>query len=128
MEVDEVTNPVAAEPSARYHFRTRTQKRKRDTFDDMEDEHRQAKIVKAMLAVLRESRADEDPTTEIPTSTHHHEESAHETIVKAFYTVIVSGNLDVTGRAELSGKAFAATELLNNYYISIRVLYQSVTM
>ncbi|KAA8621263.1 Retrotran-gag-2 domain-containing protein [Pyrenophora tritici-repentis] len=111
MEVDEVTNPVAAEPSARYHFRTRTQKRKRDTFDDMEDEHRQAKIVKAMLAVLRESRADEDPTTEIPTSTHHHEESAHETIVKAFYTVIVSGNLDVTGRAELSGKAFAATEL-----------------
>ncbi|KAI1507419.1 Retrotran-gag-2 domain containing protein [Pyrenophora tritici-repentis] len=88
MEVDEVTNPVAAEPSARYHFRTRTQKRKRDTFDDMEDEHRQAKIVKAMLAVLRESRADEDPTTEIPTSTHHHEESAHETIVKAFYTVI----------------------------------------
>ncbi|KAI1515879.1 Retrotran-gag-2 domain containing protein [Pyrenophora tritici-repentis] len=110
MEVDEVTNPVAAEPSARYHFRTRTQKRKRDTFDDMEDEHRQAKIVKAMLAVLRESRADEDPTTEIPTSTHHHEESAHETIVKAFYTVIVSGNLDVTGRAELSGKAFAATE------------------
>ncbi|KAF7564387.1 uncharacterized protein PtrM4_152160, partial [Pyrenophora tritici-repentis] len=111
MEVDEVTNPVAAEPSARYHFRTRTQKRKRDTFDDMEDEHRQAKIVKAMLAVLRESRADEDPTTEIPTSTHHHEESAHETIVKAFYTVIVSGNLDVTGRAELSGKAFAATEV-----------------
>ncbi|KAI1676620.1 Retrotran-gag-2 domain containing protein [Pyrenophora tritici-repentis] len=90
MEVDEVTNPVAAEPSARYHFRTRTQKRKRDTFDDMEDEHRQAKIVKAMLAVLRESRADEDPTTEIPTSTHHHEESAHETIVKAFYTVIPS--------------------------------------
>ncbi|KAI1507094.1 Retrotran-gag-2 domain containing protein [Pyrenophora tritici-repentis] len=117
MEVDEVTNPVAAEPSARYHFRTRTQKRKRDTFDDMEDEHRQAKIVKAMLAVLRESRADEDPTTEIPTSTHHHEESAHETIVKAFYTVIVSGNLDVTGRAELSGKAFAATELLNSFWL-----------
>ncbi|KAG9377806.1 polyprotein [Pyrenophora tritici-repentis] len=68
-------------------------KRKRDTFDDMEDEHRQAKIVKAMLAVLRESRADEDPTTEIPTSTHHHEESAHETIVKAFYTVILLNSL-----------------------------------
>lgn len=110
METDEVTES-AVEPPARYHFRARVPKRKRDSFDDMEDEHRQSKIVKAMLAVLQENRADEDSTTEIPTSTYHHEESAHETIVKAFYAVIVSGNLGVTGRAEINGTAFAATEV-----------------
>lgn len=110
MEVDEATES-AVEPPARYHFRARIQKRKRDAFDNMENEHRQAKIVKAMLAVLRESQTNEDPVTVIPTSTHHHEESVHETIVKAFYTVVANGNLDATGRAEINGKAFAATEV-----------------
>ena len=110
MEQDEVTES-AVEPPARYQFRTRIQKRKRDSFNDMENEHRQAKIIKAMLAVLRESRTDEDCTTKIPTSTYHHEESTYKTIVKAFYALMGSGNLDNTGQAEINGKAFAATEV-----------------